>query len=80
MIQLDTDSRQAAQAALSTYLKAELDIEVNGFDAEFLIDFIARTLGPHFYNQGLRDAQGVMRERLETILETVEDMEVRPQA
>ncbi|MBQ24276.1 MAG: hypothetical protein CL546_04995 [Alcanivorax sp.] len=29
-----------------------LQQDIGGFEAEFLIDFFAKELGPHFYNLG----------------------------
>lgn len=74
-IELSKDTRQALTQALSRYLKKELDVEIGGFEAAFLLDFIAETLGPHFYNQGLHDAQAIIRDRLETISDAVYEIE-----
>ncbi|HHL2560895.1 TPA: DUF2164 domain-containing protein [Yersinia enterocolitica] len=41
---------------LQRYLKQEHNIELEDFDAEFLLQFISRELGAHFYNQGINDA------------------------
>lgn len=51
-IELPKETRDALAKALSRYLKDELDLEVEGFDAVFLADFITENLGPYFYNQG----------------------------
>ncbi|HFQ6828140.1 TPA: DUF2164 domain-containing protein [Yersinia enterocolitica] len=41
---------------LQRYLEQEHNIELEDFDAEFLLQFINRELGAHFYNQGINDA------------------------
>ncbi|MGH1473951.1 DUF2164 domain-containing protein [Yersinia proxima] len=41
---------------LQRYLEQEHNIELEDFDAEFLLQFISRELGAHFYNQGINDA------------------------
>ncbi|EOA2992676.1 DUF2164 domain-containing protein [Yersinia enterocolitica] len=41
---------------LQSYLEQEHNIELEDFDAEFLLQFISRELGAHFYNQGINDA------------------------
>ncbi len=41
---------------LQRYLEQEHNIELEDFDAEFLLQFISRELGAHFYNQGIDDA------------------------
>lgn len=74
-IELPKDSRDALARALSKYLKDDLDVEVNGFDAVFLLDFITETVGPHFYNQGLYDAQAILAKKTDEIGEAILGLE-----
>ncbi len=74
-IELSKSTRDALAGHLTRYLKHELSLEVTGFDAVFLVDFISETLGPHYYNQGLHDAQAIYREKLELIAEAVYEIE-----
>jgi uncharacterized protein (DUF2164 family) len=74
-IELDKKTREALAGMLSAYLKDNLDVEVAGFDAQFLLDFIIETLGPHFYNQGLHDAQAIFSKKLESLVEAVYELE-----
>ena len=74
-IELAKDDRDAMARALSRYLKDELDLEVTGFDAQFLLDFIAESLGPSFYNQGLADAQALLAKKLEELGESILTLE-----
>lgn len=76
-IELAKDDRDAMARALSRYLKDELDLEVTGFDAQFLLDFIAETLGPKFYNQGLADAQALLAKKMDDIGEAIAGLEQR---
>ncbi|WP_440874222.1 DUF2164 domain-containing protein [Thalassotalea sp. PLHSN55] len=52
---------------LQRYFSAELDQDLAQFDAEFLLDFIAKELGGHFYNRGIEDSRLILQNRLETI-------------
>jgi uncharacterized protein (DUF2164 family) len=70
-IELPKDTAEAAAKTLSKYLKDELDLEVKGFDAVFLVDFITERLGPHFYNQGLYDAQAILAKKSDEIGEAI---------
>jgi uncharacterized protein (DUF2164 family) len=70
-IELPKEAREAAARTLSKYLKDELDLEVNGFDAMFLADFVTERLGPLFYNQGVYDAQAVLSKRADEIGEAI---------
>ena len=74
-IELPKDTRDALARALSRYLKDELDVEVQGFDAVFLLDFVTERLGPHFYNQGLADAQAILSKKLDEIGESIYQLE-----
>ena len=66
---------EAVGTTLSGYLKDELDVEVGGFEAVFLLDFIVDRLGPHIYNQALYDAQAHVLKKLEALGEAVLDLE-----
>lgn len=74
-IELPKDTRDALARALSRYLKDELDLEVKGFDAVFLLDFVIERLGPHFYNRGLYDAQALLHVKLEAMGEAILELE-----
>ncbi len=75
IIELPKDTRDALTRALSGYLKSELDLEVTGFDAVFLLDFLIERLGPHFYNQGLADAQAILAKKADEIADAVYQLE-----
>jgi len=74
-LELAKEARDAAAQALSRYLKDELDLEVKGFDAVFLLDFITEQLGPYFYNQALSDAQALLAKKLEDMGEAMYQLE-----
>lgn len=74
-IELDTATREALVRALRLYLKDELDIEIGGVEAMQLLDFTSQTLGPHLYNQALRDARTRLHARLEALDETFYELE-----
>lgn len=74
-IDLDKDTRAKLTDGLSRYLKDELDLEVKGFDAQFLLDFITERLGPYYYNQGLQDAQALFQKKIESISDAVYELE-----
>jgi uncharacterized protein (DUF2164 family) len=74
-IELKKAARDGLARALSRYLKDELEVEVGGMDAVLLLDFITERLGPHYYNQGLYDAQAIFRAKLDLIGEAVYELE-----
>ena len=74
-IKLSTDETDRIVSKIKTYFRDELDQDIGGFEAEFLIDFFAKEIGPHFYNQGLADANRVFTEKAEDIGYLIQEME-----
>lgn len=59
--------RQEIIDALQRYFEDELEFDLGQFDADFLLDFISKQIGPAFYNKGVRDAQQVVELKLADI-------------
>ncbi|WED29239.1 DUF2164 domain-containing protein [Vibrio sp. DW001] len=66
-ITFSAKQKQEIIYALQRYFEDELDFELGQFDADFLLDFISKKIGPAFYNQGVRDAQNVLDLKLADI-------------
>jgi uncharacterized protein (DUF2164 family) len=74
-IEFEPRTRELLARKLAGYLEREFDLEVGGLAAGLLLDFVAEELGPHFYNQGLHDAQALFRKKWEQIAEAVYEIE-----
>lgn len=72
---IDKPDRELLARALRAHLKDELDVEIGGLEAEFLLDFMAERIGPRFYNQGLRDAATALAKRMDVLTEALEELE-----
>jgi uncharacterized protein (DUF2164 family) len=57
------------------YFTAELGEEIGQFDAEFLLAFFAKEIGPYFYNRGLQDAQAAAEAQMDALKEVLYTME-----
>ncbi|AGN87047.1 MULTISPECIES: DUF2164 domain-containing protein [Enterobacteriaceae] len=55
-ITLTTSEREQLRKKLQTYCEQNFELELEQFDAEFFIDFIAEQIGPAFYNAGIDEA------------------------
>lgn len=62
-------------AKLRPYFRDELDVELRDLPAEMLIDFLAREIGPFFYNRALYDAQAVLKKKADDIAEAIAGLE-----
>ncbi len=70
-IELDKAVRDTLARGVRQYLKDEAGVEIDPVDAQRLLDFLAETLGPHYYNQGLSDAETVLKDRIEAIADDI---------
>ena len=60
---------------IQTYFKTELDQDLGNFEAEFLLDFFSENMGPHYYNQAIRDVQKHLSGYIDTLNERVDELE-----
>jgi uncharacterized protein (DUF2164 family) len=74
-IEFSKDEKEIIVRKIQLYFKEELDQEIGGFDAQFLLDFFAEEVGAYFYNRGLNDAQAILEKRLETLSEAIYELE-----
>ncbi len=72
---LTKDEMQEAAARLRAYLNDEMEVEVGRLPAEMLVEFIGRDIGRLFYNRGLRDAETVVRQKVEDIADALYGLE-----
>lgn len=75
VVEFSAEEKAAITQKLQRYLANELQIEIGGFDAEFLLDFFSKEVGCFFYNRGLYDAQTVLNARFEEITDAVVALE-----
>jgi uncharacterized protein (DUF2164 family) len=76
-IEFSREEKELIGRKIQLYFSDELDQEIGQFDAEFLLDFFAREIGPFFYNRGLYDARAVMETKLVDIGEALYEIEKR---
>jgi len=72
---LTKDEMQEASSRLRAYLRDEMDVEVGQLPAEMLAEFIGRDIGRLFYNRGLRDAETVVRQKVEDVADALYGLE-----
>ena len=75
IVEFSGDEKEIIGGRIQTYFREELNQELGGFDAEFLLDFFAEEMGAYFYNRALYDAQAILERRLEDFGEAVFELE-----
>ena len=71
-IEFSDDEKRVLVGKIQEYFDNEMDQDIGQFDAQFLLDFFAREIGPYFYNRALSDAQTVFQSRLGVIVDAVD--------
>ena len=60
---------------IKAYFGEELDHEIGGFEAEFLLEFFANQVGPFFSNQGLADAESLFSANAQELSYQIQELE-----
>ena len=74
-IKFSKDQTDRIVYKIKKHFNEALEQEIGSFDAEFLIEFFAKEIGAHYYNQGIIDAQSLFSEKAEEITYLLQDLE-----
>ncbi|QEL57634.1 DUF2164 domain-containing protein [Chromobacterium paludis] len=72
---LSEEQLQTLTPRLQTYLAEQLGVEAGGFEARFLLDFLAQEMGRAIYNKALQDAQTALAARMESLQAAIWELE-----
>ena len=74
-IEFTRQEKELMAQKVKAYFRDELNQDIGGFDAEFLVDFFAREMGGFFYNRGLYDAEALITEKVSEIADQLLELE-----
>ena len=74
-IKFSRDETDRIVSKIKTYFDNEFEQDIGSFEAEFLIEFLSKELGPHFYNQGLSDAQALFSDKADEVSYLIQELE-----
>ncbi len=74
-IKFTKEETKAIVGEIQHYFRDELDQDIGSIPAEMLMTFFADKMGAYFYNRGLYDAQGLIRERIDTLTDEIFGLE-----
>lgn len=75
MINLSKERKEEIVDRIKLHFHNELDLEIGGFDAEFILDFFTREIGGHFYNQALADVHALLERQMESMADTLYELQ-----
>jgi uncharacterized protein (DUF2164 family) len=74
-IRFSSEEKAQIVEKIKGYFEKELEMEIGGFDAEFLLDFFSEKIGPYYYNRGLQDARVLIEDKLENVADALYEIE-----
>lgn len=74
-IKFPQEQREVFLMKVKDYFYMERSEEIGDLAAENLADFIAREIGPIFYNQGVRDAKDMFEQQMMNVEEDIASLE-----
>lgn len=74
-VEFSSEEKREIVRKVQRYFQEELEQDIGGFEAEFLIDFFAEKVGAYFYNQGLYDAQVLISRKTDEIADAIYELE-----
>jgi uncharacterized protein (DUF2164 family) len=74
-IEFSKEEKDMMIQKVKMYFREELNQDIGGFDAEFLIDFFAEEMGGFFYNRGLYDAETTISAKVSEISDLLLQLE-----
>jgi len=75
-IEFTKEEKELLVQKLKHYFTNELDQEIGQFDTEFLLEFFGKELGVYYYNRGLIEAQDIFKSRVDSITDSIYELEV----
>ncbi|WP_028785178.1 DUF2164 domain-containing protein [Thalassobacillus devorans] len=77
MNKIKKEDREQVIASIQEYFELERGEQLGSIAAEQLLNFFIKELGPIMYNQGIRDAKGLVEEKVMNLDEDILALERR---
>lgn len=74
-IKLPREQKLEIVGSIQHYFETELAEKIGQLAAEFLLDFMVKELGPFIYNQAVKDAKGVLVQKMVSLDEDLSALE-----
>ena len=66
-VQISKEETAQIISSLRKYFSEELENEIGDLQARLLLDYFLKEIGPFAYNQGVRDSEAYLRDRVEDL-------------
>lgn len=76
---ISREDKELLLQKVQRHLSEEAEVEIGRFEVESLVDLVARLIGTHYYNKGLRDAQALLARQVDQVNDALYEMERIPE-
>jgi uncharacterized protein (DUF2164 family) len=70
------DEKDVIIPKIQKYCDEELEIKLGNFDAEFLMDFFIKLIGPNIHNHAIDDAKTLLRLKFSDVEDNLVELEM----
>ena len=70
-IKFSREETKAIVGEIQDYFREELDQRIGDIPAEMLLMFFSERIGAYFYNRGIYDAQGLLKEQINDLTDAI---------
>jgi len=75
IIEFSKQEKEQIVPLIQKYMAKELDVDIGGFDAEFLLDFFSKEIGAFIYNRALTDVHALLERQLDSMADSIYELE-----
>ncbi len=76
---ISREDKELLLQKVQRHVSEEAEVEIGRFEVESLVDLVARLIGTHYYNKGLRDAQALLARQVDQVNDAIYEMERIPE-
>jgi uncharacterized protein (DUF2164 family) len=74
-LKFSKEQQQLMISEIQYFFSQERDEELTEFAAERVLDFVKKSLGPHFYNAAVKDARHIVEQQFSAMEEEILTLE-----
>ncbi|PDY49541.1 hypothetical protein CN558_12525 [Bacillus wiedmannii] len=73
---LNRENQEMIKARLEDFFYKKFELDLSSLEAEYILEFMMKELGPHIYNQAVEDACKTLRLQMDVLEEEIYVLQV----
>lgn len=75
LIRMRKEDKETIIHSIQDYFYQERSVEIGQLAAENFFEFVMKEIGPHFYNQGVKDTRAMVEQKIFSLDEDIRSLE-----